>query len=142
MSRSGAWMATGALGVAGVVAAVLATGPGLTAPSMGEAIVVSGPTTAPRAASERAVSVATPETGRDTDGRDRTDGPGTTDSSVRTAVSPADPPAASGGTSATEGGDSPERVSLAAPVSADSPNAPASPDDSPDSPPSAESADD
>lgn len=135
------WMVTGVLGVAGVVAAVLATSPSGASPAPGEVIVVTpGPQVTVEQTDDGAGRPAEDVTsggGRDggsasdertsggSSGSDRTSGSGGSGSSSGGSGGSGSGGSGSTGSGSTSGGggsddDAPETVSMASPVSADS----------------------
>lgn len=129
MSKNMTWMATGVLGVAGVVAAVLATSPSGASPAPGEVIVV---TPSPQVTEE---SVASTDGGARPK-EERTSGGQSGNGSGEGSSGGSGNGGSGNGSSGDD--DAPETVSLASPVSAQSAQSP----QSADSPPSAESPDD
>ena len=133
MSKNMTWMATGVLGVAGVVAAVLATNPSGASPAPGEVIVV---TPSPQVTEESVAGNdggARPNEER-TSGGQSGNGSGEGSSGGSGNGGSGNGSSGNGGSDngSSGGDDAPETVSLASPVSAQSA----------DTPPSAESPDD
>ena len=133
MSKNMTWMATGVLGVAGVVAAVLATSPSGATPAPGEAIVV---TPGPQVTEESVAGNdggARPNEERASGGQSG-NGSGEGSSGGSGNGGSGNGSSGNGGSDngSSGGDDAPETVSLASPVSAQSA----------DTPPSAESPDD